>query len=65
MMVQTGWTTVPSLRPWTLPRPRRQHHPIFAGVEGMLHTAFPLVSDEPETRLEKALAAFLAALTAH
>jgi len=64
MMVQTSGMTLPALRPWTSSRPSRQRHPIFGSVEGMLHKSFPLVDDEPEERLSKALAALMAALAA-
>ena len=63
-MMQASEMTLSPLRPWMLPRPPHRRHPIFAGVEGMLHTAFPLVADEPEERLAKALSALLAALPA-
>ena len=62
MMVPVSGMVIPNLRPWVSPPQRLTRHPIFRGVEGILLTAFPLIDDEPEERLSKALAALVAAL---
>lgn len=50
------------LQPWTPPQAPLQRHPIFESIEQILHKAFPLLDDEPQSRLSDALAALLSVL---
>jgi len=49
-------------RSWTPPQVRPQRHPVFGSIEQILHRAFPLLDDEPQSRLSEVLAALLGVL---